>query len=111
MPNRIVIERMLIFQLLDSFYTTDSKVAVLVFELMHADLGVSFIHNLCIESMIIILFEQRLIHCTDNRYSSSHIKTMVRMMLSGLDYIHSCGIMHQVELNEIPMFLLDDTLP
>ena len=29
-----------LFQLLDSFYTPDSRVAVLVFELMLADLGV-----------------------------------------------------------------------
>jgi len=65
-----------VIKLLDSFYTPDSKVAVLVFELMLADLG-------------------RLIHCTDNRYSHSHIKSMVYMMLSGLEYIHSSGIMHQ----------------
>ncbi|CAF1324299.1 unnamed protein product [Rotaria sordida] len=65
-----------VIKLLDSFYTSDSKVAVLVFELMLADLG-------------------RLIHCTDNRYSHSHIKCMVYMMLSGLEYIHSSGIMHQ----------------
>jgi hypothetical protein len=38
----------------------------------------------------------RLIHCTDNRYSHNHIKSMVYMMLSGLEYIHSSGIMHQV---------------
>lgn len=34
----------LLLQLLDSFYTPDSKVAVLVFELMLADLGVSELH-------------------------------------------------------------------
>lgn len=37
----------------------------------------------------------RLIHCTDNRYTHSHIKSMTHMMLSGVEYIHSCGIMHQ----------------
>jgi hypothetical protein len=38
----------------------------------------------------------RLIHCTDNRYTHSHIKSMTYMMLSGLEYIHLSGIMHQV---------------
>ncbi|CAF3087319.1 unnamed protein product [Rotaria socialis] len=64
-----------VIKLLDSFYTADSKVAVLVFELMFADLG-------------------RLIHCTDNRYNHSHIKCMTHMMLSGLEYIHASDIMH-----------------
>ncbi len=76
-----------VIKLLDSFYTPDSKVAVLVFELMLADLG-------------------RLIHCTDNRYSHSHIKSMVYMMLSGLEYIHSSGIMHQVDCKSLLFFRL-----